>query len=79
MVSVQSEGKDATPHNMQKIIDTATMQNIKAVFYQAEIDSKQSKVIADEIGGKAVQIAPLSPDYIDNLKKIADEIISSNK
>lgn len=79
MVSVQSEGKDATPHNMQKIIDTATMQNIKAVFYQAEIDSRQSKVIADEIGGKAVQIAPLSPDYIDNLKKIADEIISSNK
>lgn len=79
MVSVQSEGKDATPDNLQKIIDTANMQNIKAVFYQAEIDSRQSKAIADEINGKAVQIAPLAPDYINNLKKIAAEIISSNK
>lgn len=79
MVSVQSEGKDATPDNLQNIIDTANMQNIKAVFYQAEIDSRQSKAIADEINGKAVQIAPLAPDYINNLKKIAAEIISSNK
>jgi len=79
MVSIQSEGKDATPDDLQKIIDTAKMHNIKAVFYQAEIDSKQSRVLADEIGGKAVQIAPLAPDYIDNLKKIATEITCSNE
>lgn len=79
MVSIQSEGKDASPDDLRKIIDIATIEHVKAVFYQAEIDSRQSKVIADEISGTALQISPLAPDYIDNLKKISDEIISSNK
>ncbi len=79
MVSIQSEGKDAAPDDLQKIIDMSKMHNIKAVFYQAEIDSRQSRTLADEIGGKAVQIAPLASDYIDNLKKIATEITCSNE
>ena len=41
------------------------------------MDSKQSRVFADEIGGKAVQVTPLAPDYIDNIKKIAAELVKS--
>ena len=40
-------------------------------FYQAEIDSKQSRTLAEEIGGQAEMIAPLDPDYIGNLHKTA--------
>ncbi|MDD4569174.1 MAG: zinc ABC transporter substrate-binding protein [Tepidanaerobacteraceae bacterium] len=79
MIPIQSEGKDATPDNLQKVIDTAKKQGIKTVLYQAEIDSKQSRLIASEIGGKAVQIVPLDPNYIDNLKKIAAIISGSAK
>ena len=79
MVSIQSEGKDAAPSDLKRVVDTAKKQKIKTVFYQAEIDSKQSQVMASEIGGKAVQINPLAPDYIDNLKKTTAEIISSNE
>lgn len=77
MVSIEEEGKEAAPLNLQKVIDIARERNIKTVFYQSEMDSKQSRVLADEIGGKAVQISPLAPDYIDNIKKIAGEIIKS--
>ncbi|HEY8499574.1 MAG TPA: zinc ABC transporter substrate-binding protein [Clostridia bacterium] len=77
MVAIEEEGKDAAPVNLQKVIDIAREQNIKTVFYQAEIDRKQSRVLADEIGGKTVQINPLAPDYIDNIRKIAAEIIKS--
>ena len=77
MVSIEEEGKEAAPLNLQKVIDVAREQNIKTVFYQSEMDSKQSRVFADEIGGKAVQISPLASDYIDNIKKIATEIINS--
>lgn len=53
--------------------------NIVMVGFLKYLNQQQSKAIADEINGKAVQIAPLAPDYIDNLKKIAAEIIGSNK
>lgn len=79
MVSIQSEGKDAAPDDMLRVIGTAKKHEVKTVFYQAEIDSRQSQVLASEIGGKAIQIAPLDPEYISNLKKIAVEISSSCK
>ncbi|MCY6355451.1 metal ABC transporter solute-binding protein, Zn/Mn family [Clostridium sp. ZS2-4] len=72
MIALEAEGKDAQPQNLQKIIDMAKEKEIKTIFYQAEIDSKQSKTFADEINGKAQLIAPLSPDYIENLEKIAN-------
>ena len=72
MVTLESEGKEATIEDLQKIIDFAKNEGIKVVFYQAEIDSKQSKILASEIGGKAEMVEPLSSDYITNLKKMAE-------
>ncbi len=72
MYALEQEGKEATPQHLQEMIDLAEKENIKAVFYQAEIDNKQSKAFADEIGGQTVKLDPLSPDYIENLIKMAD-------
>ncbi|MDD4171831.1 MAG: zinc ABC transporter substrate-binding protein [Syntrophomonas sp.] len=69
MVALEEEGKEATAINLQKVIDLAKKENIKVIFYQAEIDSKQSHAMAAEIGGQAEMIAPLDPDYINNLQK----------
>lgn len=79
MIPIQSEGKDPSPDDLKMVIDSAKKHNVKTVFYQAEIDSKHSEVIAGELDGNALEIAPLSPDYINNLKKIAASIVDSNK
>lgn len=71
MIALESEGKEATAVDLQKVIDLARQKQIKVVFYQAEIDSKQSRTLAEEIGGQAEMIAPLDPDYINNLRKTA--------
>ncbi|RKD29558.1 metal ABC transporter solute-binding protein, Zn/Mn family [Thermohalobacter berrensis] len=71
MISIEKEGKEATVKGIQEIIDTAKKKNIKVIFYQAEIDSPQTKVLAEEIGGKIQIIEPLAPNYIENMKKIA--------
>lgn len=71
MVSLEQEGKEATIEDFQKTIDFAKKEGVKAIFYQAEIDSKQSKTFALEIGGKAEMVEPLSSDYINNLEKMA--------
>lgn len=72
MIALENEGKEATIEDFQKTIDLAKKEGIKVVFYQAEIDSKQTRILASEIDGKAEMIEPLSSEYINNLKKIAE-------
>ena len=72
MYALEEEGKEATAQHLQEMIDLAKEENIKAIFYQEEIDSSQSKAFAEEIGGKTIQLAPLAADYIENLKRMAE-------
>lgn len=71
MFSLEEEGREATPQHLQKMIDLAASKNIKVIFYQEEIDSRQSEAYAEEINGKTIRLAPLSPDYTENLKEMA--------
>ncbi len=71
MLSVEEEGREASPRDLERIVDTAREKGIKTVFYQQENDSRQSKVLASEIGGEARAVAPLAPDYIENMRKMA--------
>lgn len=72
MYALEQDGKEATPKRLKEMVDLAKQENIKAIFYQAEISSKQAESFAEEIGGKTIQLAPLAPNYIDNLKNMAD-------
>jgi zinc transport system substrate-binding protein len=74
MFALEEEGKESTAKHLQEMIDLAKSQNIKAIFYQEEIDSSQSEAFAEELGGKTIKLSPLSGDYINNLKKMADLI-----
>lgn len=71
MYSLEEEGKEAAPQHLAEMIDLAKRENIKAIFYQEEIDASQSKAFAEEIGGRTIQLSPLAADYIDNLKAMA--------
>ncbi|WXR62920.1 zinc ABC transporter substrate-binding protein [Peptostreptococcaceae bacterium AGR-M142] len=70
MVAIEKNGKEATASHLQKVIEFAKSNDIHVVFYQAEFDSQQANVIANEIDGEVKEIAPLSPNYIDNLNEI---------
>jgi zinc transport system substrate-binding protein len=74
MYALEEEGKEATPRHLQEMIDLAKRENIKAIFYQAEIDSRQSAAFAEEVHGKTIRLDPLAEDYIENLKKMAETI-----
>lgn len=71
MIALEKDGKEATARDLEQVIDEAKRQGIKVIFYQAEIDSKQSKSVAEAIGGSTEQVAPLAADYIGNLEKTA--------
>lgn len=74
MLSIESEGKEATAKELAALIDLAREEGLKTVFYQEESSGKQAMTFASEIGGKAVMLSPLSPDYIENYRLTADKI-----
>ena len=72
MVAIEESGKEATGKRLKSIIDMAKEKDIKVIFYQSEFDKGQAVTIAKEIGGEALAIETLSPDYIENLRKISN-------
>lgn len=71
MVSVEKEGKETTIEDLKQVISLARQLQVKTLFYQAEVDSGQLQTVADEIGAKTIMIAPLAPDYLENMERIA--------
>ncbi|MFZ3131824.1 MAG: zinc ABC transporter substrate-binding protein [Desulfosporosinus sp.] len=79
MYALEQNGKEATPQHLQEMIDLAKAENIKVIFSQAEIDSKQPQAFAEEIGGTKEMIDPLSADYITNLQTMTKAISRAMK
>lgn len=77
MYALEEDGHEATPNHLMEMVDFAKENGIKTIFYQAEIDSAQSKSFAEEIGGVSAALSPLSGDYIANLHKMAQTIKDS--
>ena len=77
--SIETEGKDPTPKQLQKIIGEAKKDGVKVIFVQAQFSTKSAKAVASEIGGAVVQIDPLAKDYFSNLEQMAKTIVGSFK
>ncbi|MCX6333917.1 MAG: zinc ABC transporter substrate-binding protein [Bacteroidia bacterium] len=72
-VPVEFEGKEPPPSRLKELIDIARAKNIKTIFVQREYDSRNAKVIANEMGARVVVIDPLS----DNWMKATSDIIEA--
>lgn len=76
-ISIEIDGKEPTPANIQEIIEVAKEEEIKVIFVQKQFSTHNAEVIAREINGRVVQIDPLSYNWAENLKLIVDEIVKS--
>jgi len=77
MYALEEDGKEATAQHLQELVNLAEEKNIKTVFYQAETSSEQADAFAESIGGTAIELAPLSADYINNMQEMATSIAES--
>lgn len=79
MVALEEEGKEADPRRLREIIDMAREKGIKVIFYQEDIDSRQSRTFAEELGGRAEKVSPMAADYVENLQRMAATFSSALK
>lgn len=76
-LSLEPGGKEPTPQRMTELIDLARRENIKVIYIQGELDREHARVFAEETGGLVVQVHPLNPDWLANLREMTQTIISN--
>jgi len=73
-IAVEHEGKEPGPRRLIPLIEEARRNRIRVVFVQRGFPERSAGWIADEIGGRVVEIDPLAPDWFANLERVADAI-----
>ncbi|HHH19201.1 MAG TPA: hypothetical protein ENK86_01635 [Campylobacterales bacterium] len=77
-LAIEVEGKEPKPRVVQKIIEEARKQEIKAIFTQQEFSDKSARAIARELNIKVIKETPLARDWSANLIKKAKAIANNH-
>lgn len=72
MIPIEVGGQEPSAQELAGLIEKAKAENIKVVFVQPEFSQEDAETIAREIGGKTLSIASLNPDWLGNLKSVAE-------
>lgn len=73
-ISLSPEGKEASVKTMQSTIDKAIVRDVKTLFFQKDIDSRQAQVANEQIKAEIVNINPLNYEWDKEMRSIANAI-----
>jgi zinc transport system substrate-binding protein len=73
-IPIELGGDEPTPKQLQKIISLAKRRGVKVIFVQPEFSTSSARRVAEAIDGAVVEVAPLKPNYLENMRNIAEEI-----
>ncbi len=73
-IPVETEGKEPSPSELKDLIDRGREENLKMIFIQREFDTKNARLIGEEIGAETVVINPLSDNWVSSVKEIAENL-----
>ena len=72
MIPIEVGGQEPSAAELADLVTAAQSENIKVIFAQPEFSTRDAETIANEIGGEVLLISPLAPDWLDNLRRVAD-------
>lgn len=73
-LSIEFEGRDPTPKQLTKILQTARQYGVSKIFIQAQYSSKGARLIAREIGAEVVTLDPYAEQYYESMLTIARNV-----
>lgn len=78
-LSIEFEGKDPTPKQLNTVLSDAKNNNIKTIFVQHQYSNKAANLVAKELQAKIVDLDPYSENYMETLLHIAKSFAESDK
>ena len=76
-IAIENEGKEPSAASLAHIIDQTRAFNISIILVSPQFNTKSAEVVAKEVGAQIIIVDPLSMDYINNLRKLVEEIITA--
>lgn len=77
--SIEFEGKDPTPKQLNTVLNDAKNNHIKTIFVQHQYSNKAANLVAKELQAKIVDLDPYSENYMETLLHIAKSFAESDK
>ncbi len=71
-LAVEHEGKAPAARSLARLIDEAKKRGIRTVIVQPQHNSALAQVVARALGGRVVEVDPLSEDYFAALRRMAE-------
>ncbi len=75
--AVETGGKEPTARALAALIEEARADGARVIFVQAQFPAAAAETVAEAIGGRALPIDPLAPDWLDNLRRMGDALRES--
>ena len=72
MIPIEVGGQEPSAAELAQVIAIAQEEHIQVVLAQPEFSTRSAETIAGEIGGRVLLISPLAPDWLDNMRRVAD-------
>ncbi len=76
-LSVESEGKEGGPRQLNALITKAKELGVKRVILQTQYSTKGAKLVARKIGAQTCTLDPYSEDYFEMLDRLAECVCPS--
>lgn len=71
---IEEDGKEPSPARLRSLIDECHRLRARVIFVQQQFDTRHAEVIAEQTGCRLVNINPLSPDWMNEIIRIANEL-----
>ncbi len=71
MIPIEVGGQEPGAAELADLIKRAQTEDIHVVFAQPEFSTRSAETIAKEIDGEVLLISPLSPDWLANIRQVA--------
>lgn len=72
MMPIEVGGQEPGAAELAALVAEAREENVKVIFAQPEFSARDAETIADEIDGEVLLISPLAPDWLDNMRRVAE-------
>lgn len=71
MIPIEVGGQEPGAAELSDLIKRAQAEDIHVVFAQPEFSTRSAETIAREIDGEVLLISPLAPDWLANMRQVA--------
>ncbi len=76
MIPVEVGGQEPGAAELADLIRRAQAEDIHVIFAQPEFSTRSAETIAKEIDGEVLLISPLAPDWLANMRRVAQVFAS---